>query len=109
MVELEAAIENLLVGHGDLVVVSGDAGIGKTRLCEEVAETAAGRGVTVAWARCWDAATTAPFWPWTQLLRQLKDETIPEAQPAQPRRRPRPRPHAVLRRRRGPGEACGDS
>jgi len=79
VVELEAAIEKLLLGHGDLVVVSGDAGIGKTRLCEELAETAASRGVTVAWARCWEAATAAPLWPWTQLLRQLTDETIPEA------------------------------
>lgn len=35
--------------------------------------------MTVAWARCWEAATTAPFSPWTQLLRQLNDETIPEA------------------------------
>lgn len=48
------------------MLVAGEAGVGKTRLVEEVTRRAGGR---VVWARCWDGDGAPPFWPWQQVLR----------------------------------------
>lgn len=53
------------------VVVVGPAGIGKTRLVEELGGRAAGMGADVHWARCWNGPGTPALWPWNQLLSQL--------------------------------------
>lgn len=59
-------------GSGSFALLSGEAGIGKTRLAEELARRAEVRGVACAWGRSWEGAGTPAYWPWTQLLRQLK-------------------------------------
>ncbi|HVL06236.1 MAG TPA: BTAD domain-containing putative transcriptional regulator [Acidimicrobiales bacterium] len=58
-------------GHGRVAVVSGEPGIGKTRLVEEVASRSRAAGTVVAWARCPESAASAAFWPMTQLADQL--------------------------------------
>lgn len=55
-----------------LWLVTGEAGIGKTRLVREVADRATAAGHRVLWGQCWDEAGTPPFWPWTQVVRQLR-------------------------------------
>ncbi|WP_061299029.1 BTAD domain-containing putative transcriptional regulator [Herbidospora cretacea] len=56
-------------GAGGVLLIGGEAGIGKTTLAEAAAETAAALGFTTAWSRC---AEDAPaFWPWIQALRVL--------------------------------------
>jgi hypothetical protein len=52
-------------------MVRGAAGIGKTRLVEELAQTAAGWGLDVAWSACWEGGAAPAFWPWIHLLRDL--------------------------------------
>jgi hypothetical protein len=41
-------------GHGRLFLLSGEPGIGKTRLSEETSNDASARGVLVVWGRCWE-------------------------------------------------------
>ncbi len=58
-------------GLGGLAVVAGDPGIGKTRLVTELADRAEAAGHRVVWGRCWDSADAPPYWPWTQVIREL--------------------------------------
>lgn len=67
---LLGALDDAAGGAGAVVLV-GDAGIGKTRLAEELATQAAADGVTVCWWRCWEAGGAPPFWPWIEVLRAL--------------------------------------
>lgn len=71
LAELTAALDDACAGKGSLVVISGEAGIGKTRLCQELSSVASGRGMSVAWATCWESAGLPAFWPWGQLFEQL--------------------------------------
>jgi tetratricopeptide (TPR) repeat protein len=57
--------------------VSGEPGIGKTRLMEELAADAVAFGVQACWSMCWEGESTPPFWPWVQLVRQAGRTTSP--------------------------------
>ena len=85
LAELEAWLDAAAAGHGRLVLVVGEAGIGKTRLAQEVA----GRSseATVAWGRCVDTEGAPPFWPWRQVLRALDAADVPAADAASPQDR----------------------
>ena len=61
-------------GHGRLVLCVGEAGIGKTRLCQELAGLAA--GVRVAWGRCADTDGAPAFWPWRRGAAELWGQPI---------------------------------
>ena len=51
---LEDAAAEAAGGHGRLVLVAGEPGIGKSRLADEFARRATDAGVLVAWGRCWE-------------------------------------------------------
>ena len=68
---IDQALAEAAAGRGRVVLVAGEPGIGKTRLAEEAARRARGSGVTVAWGRSDQDAGAPPFWPWTQVLREL--------------------------------------
>jgi AAA ATPase domain len=82
LAELEAWLDAAVAGHGRLVLVVGEAGIGKTRLAQEVA----GRSseATVVWGRCVDTEGAPPFWPWRQVLRALDAAEVPAADAVSP-------------------------
>ncbi|HTO70915.1 MAG TPA: AAA family ATPase [Myxococcota bacterium] len=61
-------------GRGGVALVTGAAGIGKTRLLERFASDAAARGARVLTGRSRAGDGVPPFWLWTQVLRQLRDE-----------------------------------
>jgi DNA-binding SARP family transcriptional activator len=65
------ALDDVLAGHGRLLAIGGEPGIGKSRLAEELSERAVARGADVVWGRCWDAGGAPPYWPWVQALRAL--------------------------------------
>jgi class 3 adenylate cyclase len=67
--ELRAAIDDAVSRRGRSVLVSGESGIGKTRLASEVAAYAALRGAKVLWGRCYAGAGAPAYWPWVQVIR----------------------------------------
>src|SRR3989475_139135 len=69
LVELRAGLEDAVGGRGRSFLVVGEAGIGKTRLVEELAREAAERGHLVLWGRCWEGEGAPPYWPWIQVIR----------------------------------------
>ncbi|WP_229075898.1 BTAD domain-containing putative transcriptional regulator [Actinoplanes sp. DH11] len=54
------------------IVIYGEAGIGKTRLAEEVTQSRAGTS-DVAWGRCFDHPGSPAFGPWAQVLATLAE------------------------------------
>ncbi|MCU0607195.1 MAG: tetratricopeptide repeat protein [Candidatus Edwardsbacteria bacterium] len=68
--ELRQALQNAAAGRGSCLFVSGEAGIGRTRLMTEFALHAQLSDAQVFWSRCY-RPDTAAFHPVTQLLDQL--------------------------------------
>jgi DNA-binding CsgD family transcriptional regulator/tetratricopeptide (TPR) repeat protein len=57
------------------LLLDGDAGVGKTRLLGELADTARGRGWTVAVGHCLDFGDSAlPYLPFSEVVGRLIDE-----------------------------------
>ncbi len=67
----ENALEEARAGRPSLILIEGEAGIGKTRLMEELEATARGSGMRTAFSRCVEIGGTPPFWPWMQICRRL--------------------------------------
>ena len=60
---LWAAFEQAQAGHGRVVVISGEAGIGKSALLQHLAERARAAGTRPAWGRAWEFADAPAYFP----------------------------------------------
>ena len=69
--EIRAGIDGAVAGRGSLFTLSGEPGVGKSRLAQEAASHARAQGVRVVWGRCWEHGGAPPYWPWVQVLRGL--------------------------------------
>jgi len=67
--ELCEATDLALAGRGQLVLISGEPGIGKTRLAEELTTYAHLRDALVLWGRCYEGEGAPAYWPWMQVVR----------------------------------------
>jgi tetratricopeptide (TPR) repeat protein len=67
--QLIEGLDEAASGRGRLFVVAGEPGVGKSRLADEVTDTARERGHLVLWGRGWEDAGTPAYWPWVQVLR----------------------------------------
>jgi predicted ATPase len=70
LASLNEVLDALLNGHGQIVAVIGEAGIGKSRLLAEVRQQRAGRSPQTHWieGRALSYGQTLSFWSITQLL-----------------------------------------
>ncbi|MER5771027.1 AAA family ATPase [Streptomyces sp. NPDC001985] len=69
---LRAEIVRAAESHGGLVLVTGEAGIGKTVLVTDGADEARRRGALVLGGSCWDSDSAPGYWPWVQVVRGLR-------------------------------------
>jgi DNA-binding CsgD family transcriptional regulator len=66
---LGTRLEDARGGRGQLVLVTGEPGIGKTRLAEELGRHAEAMGVPVGWGRASEDEGSPPYWIFRQLAR----------------------------------------
>ena len=69
MTRLHRALDDAWGGNGKLSLLSGDAGVGKTRILEDVATHALRRGGIILRGRCFESEEVLPFAVWADLLR----------------------------------------
>lgn len=65
---LRDVFEQTMTGRGQLVLISGEAGIGKTTLVNDLAGTATERGTLILTGHCYDLTTTPPYGPWIEII-----------------------------------------
>ncbi|HEV8339207.1 MAG TPA: protein kinase [bacterium] len=73
--ELHEHLDRVLSGEGRLVLLSGEPGIGKTRLAEELSVYAHLRGAWVLRGHCYEQEVGVPHLPFIETLRQLYQHT----------------------------------
>jgi DNA-binding winged helix-turn-helix (wHTH) protein/tetratricopeptide (TPR) repeat protein len=80
MERLLGALHEASSGRGRLCLLTGEAGIGKTRCIGEFAVMAKRLKAGVWTGRCLEGGRTAAFWPWVQVLRDaLIDDALAPA------------------------------
>jgi ketosteroid isomerase-like protein len=72
-------IDRAGTGHGGLLLITGEAGIGKTSLTGYAMQEARRQGMAVLRGSCWGADGTPGYWPWTQVIRGLRRTARAEA------------------------------
>ncbi|WP_443050866.1 helix-turn-helix transcriptional regulator, partial [Streptomyces sp. H27-D2] len=76
---LRAAFERAAAGSGQALLIAGDAGVGKSRLVEELGGYARDSGAVVLFGRCVDVGETGlPYLPFAEALSQVRDLGRPE-------------------------------
>jgi predicted ATPase len=73
LAELNVALTDAAAGHGSLLLISGEPGIGKTRLSAELASLAQAAGMAVRMGHCLDRAEAVPYLPFVEMLESCVD------------------------------------
>ena len=71
---LRSAVDAAVAGAGGVVLLAGEAGMGKTALATEAVAYAKARGAAAVWGTCWEGGGAPGFWPWIQVVRALAAE-----------------------------------
>jgi DNA-binding SARP family transcriptional activator len=71
---LHVIVTDALAGRGRLVLLSGEPGIGKSRLLGSTLAAARTAGCLVALGRCYEGGAAPAFWPFVELVRSLASD-----------------------------------
>lgn len=75
-------LTSALGGRGRVVLIGGEAGIGKTTLARDLEQEAISRGAMVLKGHCYDLTATPPYGPWLDLAsRYQADNALPSLPP----------------------------
>jgi class 3 adenylate cyclase/tetratricopeptide (TPR) repeat protein len=66
--QLWSAIDTAAQGRGRLVLLTGEAGVGKTRLAQELTRNLRNHGFVVLTGRCYEPYTAIPFYPFHEAM-----------------------------------------
>ncbi|MFQ6026504.1 MAG: AAA family ATPase, partial [Dehalococcoidia bacterium] len=72
---MNADLEEVLKGRGQLAMLAGEPGIGKTRVAQELATHAESKGIRVLWGACYEGEGAPPYWPWVQIIQTYLQQT----------------------------------
>lgn len=75
----DRALQHALRGKGRLLLLAGEAGIGKTTLATAITDRATAAGALVRTGACWETEGLSPFTPWLQALRHPSSERCAHA------------------------------
>ncbi len=75
---LKQKLSEVRAGHGALVMLVGEPGIGKTRTLEEFADFARNEHATVLWGRCYEGEWAPPFGPFSEAIAEYAHSAEPE-------------------------------
>ena len=78
---LISALHGARAGRGRLCLLTGEAGIGKTRCVGEFSRTVRRLKVSLCTGRCLEGGRAAAFWPWVQVLRDALREDAEDVLP----------------------------
>jgi hypothetical protein len=76
--ELRRLLDRMLTGHGDVALVGGEPGIGKTRLARELMREARQRGCLCLTGHCDEMAGAPPFAPFIETMEEAV-RVVPQA------------------------------
>ncbi|HUG15233.1 MAG TPA: AAA family ATPase [Thermomicrobiales bacterium] len=80
--ELRGQLEKAMAGDGGLLLLGGEAGIGKTTLVGWLREQAEDGGALALSGGCYDLSVTPPYGPWIEVLRSYQpDAALPPLPP----------------------------
>ena len=71
-------LDQAVGGHGGVLLLGGEPGVGKTRLAEEVLAEGRQRGCLALTGRCYETEGTPPFIPWVEII-QRSARIVPAA------------------------------
>ncbi len=69
----QEALDAAARGRGQTLILTGEAGIGKSRLAREARQRAERRGFSLLQGRCFDTDRSLPYGPWLDFLRSFFD------------------------------------
>jgi len=68
LARIEEIVGQVVAGHGQLLVITGEAGVGKSRLLEELIALAREQGMVGLGGDCLSYGSQSPYLPWIDLL-----------------------------------------